>query len=91
MTETPITDNPDTGYRSHYAEHEHNKELCRKLELALARRDVLLRDVEWSSYERSTTREGYCCPVCKKFKREGHKAGCWLGSCIERELGDSHD
>ena len=34
MTErpTPLVDNPATGYRSHYAEHEHNRKLARTLE-----------------------------------------------------------
>ena len=34
--DTPRTDHPETGYRAHYAEHEHNRELCRQLERELA-------------------------------------------------------
>jgi hypothetical protein len=46
MTEpTPRTDDPETGYRSHYAEHEHNQELCRTLERQCARQSALLRDI----------------------------------------------
>ena len=48
MSDTPRTDNPDTGYRSHYAEHEHNRELCRQLEreLAQAEAEIAERDAE---------------------------------------------
>ena len=35
-SDTPRTDHPETGYRAHYAEHEHNRELCRQLERELA-------------------------------------------------------
>lgn len=33
MSDTPVTDDPERGYRAHYAEHDHNRALCRSLEV----------------------------------------------------------
>ena len=43
MAETPLTDDPETGYRAHYAEHQHNRELCRSLERRAAALEEALR------------------------------------------------
>jgi hypothetical protein len=71
MTEpTPRTDNPETGYRSHYAEHEHNRELCRSLERQCARQFALLR--RWVE---SAKRDDACDLTCLIIESERELKG----------------
>jgi cell division protein ZapA (FtsZ GTPase activity inhibitor) len=49
---TPRTDDPDTGYRAHYAEHEHNRELARTLE-----RELIALRAELSRWQEDSMRQ----------------------------------
>lgn len=74
-SDTPRT---DEGYRAHYAEHEHNRELCRSLE----RENTRLWEALIKRIALPDKTVGFECVVCHAANRVreqiGHAPNCAL-------------
>lgn len=47
-----------------------------------------IEGIEFGTWRRTDTREGYMCPRCSAFKREGHKPNCSWGGTIKELLSE---